>query len=105
MELEIQDQKENALFGRRDVRFRLSHNGEATPSRVQVRQLVAAQLGTKTDNIVIDNMHSATGISATDGIARAYQDADSARKAERDHLLKRNNLFQEKKKGDGEAKA
>ena len=107
MDLEITTQVDNALFARKDVKFMLRHAGETTPSRVQVRQLVAAQIGTKTDNVVIDHMESATGMAATRGVARAYKDADAARKAEREHLLKRNNLFVEKKakgeKADKEA--
>ncbi|MGB1586749.1 MAG: 30S ribosomal protein S24e [Thermoplasmatota archaeon] len=100
MDLEITQNNENALFGRKDVKFLIRHTGETTPTRVQVRQLVATEIGTKTENVVIDHMESATGFAATRGVARAYQSADLARKSERVHFLKRNNLFQEKKEGD-----
>ncbi len=100
MELEITQKTDNALFGRKDIRFTLKHTGEATPSRVQVRQLVAGEIGTKTENVVIAEMHSTTGMGATEGIARAYESADLARNQERVHFLKRNNLFQEKKEDD-----
>lgn len=102
MSVEITQQKDNALFERKDVRFMLKHAGEATPSRVQMRQLVAGELGAKTENVVIDHMESATGMGATRGVARVYKSIDAARKAERVHFLKRNNLFQEKKK-EGES--
>jgi small subunit ribosomal protein S24e len=101
MKIEITKQVENALFGRKDVKFLLHHDGETTPARTQVRQLVAAEIGTKTENVVISFMESATGMAATRGTARAYQNADLARKSEPQHLQKRNGLWVEpKKKGE-----
>lgn len=95
MDIEITQLKENALFERKDVRFVLKHDGATTPARSQVRQLIAAQIGTKTENVVIDHMESASGMAATRGLARAYKSVESARKAEPEHLLKRNNLWVE----------
>jgi len=63
-----------------------------------VRQLVAAQVGTKTENVVIDSMDTEYGIGRTHGTARAYKSPDEARKTERVHLLKRNALYVEKAK-------
>ena len=98
MELDITENKENSLFSRKDITFVLRHGGATTPSRVELRQQLATELGAKTENVVIDHMHTETGIATTHGTARVYQSADAARKLERVHLLKRNNLFQEKKK-------
>ncbi len=100
MNIEITEQVDNALFARKDVKFVLRHPGVTTPPRNEVRQLVAAEVGTKTENVVIDHMESATGMAATRGIARAYANADAARAVERKHHLKRNNLWQDKKKAD-----
>jgi small subunit ribosomal protein S24e len=109
MDVKITQQKENALMARKDISFQVAHPGETTPSRSQVRQLVAAQVGTKTENVVIDSMETEYGIGRTRGIARAYKSPDEARKTERTHLLKRNALYVEKaKKGEkkeGEAAA
>ena len=109
MDVKITQQKDNALMARKDIRFQVAHAGETTPSRTQVRQLVAAQVGTKTENVVIETMETEYGIGRTAGIARAYKSSDEARKTERTHLLKRNALYVEKaKKGakaaDGEKK-
>lgn len=101
MDLKITKQKENALLARKEVEFTIRHDGATTPSRVQVRQLVASELGTKTDNIVVDSMHSEYGLGSTHGVARAYKSPDAARAQERVHLLKRNSLYIEKaKKGE-----
>ena len=104
MDISITEQKENPLFGRKEVTFRVAHPGETTPSRVQVRQLVAGELGTKTENVIVAKMESDYGRGATTGVARAYRSAEEARKTERVHFLKRNSLYQEKAK-KGEKKA
>lgn len=104
MDVKITQQKDNALMARKDIRFQVAHAGETTPSRTQVRQLVAAQVGTKTENVVIESMETEYGIGRTAGTARAYKSSDEARKTERTHLLKRNALYVEKAK-KGAAKA
>jgi len=108
MDLQIKENKENHLLDRREITFTLRHDGETTPSRTQVRQLLASQIGTKTENVVIDAMQTEYGLGATRGTARAYKSADAARSTERVHFLKRNQLYVEKaKKGgakEGEAK-
>jgi small subunit ribosomal protein S24e len=98
MDIKIESSKENALLGRKEIAFTLRHEGATTPSRVQVRQLVAGEVGTKTENVVIDSMHTEYGLGATRGTARAYKSAEEARKVERTHLLKRNQLHVEKPK-------
>jgi small subunit ribosomal protein S24e len=101
MDVKITQQKDNALMARKDIRFQVAHAGETTPSRTQVRQLVAAQVGTKTENVVIESMETEYGIGRTAGVARAYKSSDEARKTERTHLLKRNALYVEKAKKGG----
>lgn len=109
MDLKITQNKENQLMGRKDIAFQLGHAGETTPSRTQVRQLVAAEVGTKTENVVIESMQTEYGLGRTHGVARAYKSPEEARKTERVHFLKRNALYVEKAKKaapakDGEAK-
>ena len=98
MDLKITQNKENQLMARKDITFQLVHAGETTPSRTQVRQLVAAEVGTKTENVVIESMETEYGIGRTHGVARAYKSPDEARKTERTHFLKRNALYVEKAK-------
>jgi small subunit ribosomal protein S24e len=104
MDLKITQNKDNQLMGRKDITFQLGHAGETTPSRTQVRQLVAAEVGTKTENIVIESMQTEYGLGRTSGVARAYKSSDEARKTERTHFLKRNALYVEKAKKEGAKK-
>jgi small subunit ribosomal protein S24e len=98
MDIQIKENRENALLDRREIAFSLTHDGETTPSRVQVRQLLASQLGTKTENVVIDHMEGEYGRGRSTGVARAYKTVEAARKTERTNLLKRNQLYVEKAK-------
>ena len=104
MDLKITQNKENQLMGRKDIAFLLGHAGETTPSRTQVRQLLAAEVGTKTENVVIESMETEYGLGRTHGVARAYKSPEEARKTERTHMLKRNALYVEKAKKASPAK-
>lgn len=92
MDIEITERVDNALFGRTDVKFMLRHDGETTPSRKKMREMVASAIGSKTDAVVIDHMESATGMAATRGVARAYKNKAEALARERKHLLARNGI-------------
>ncbi len=105
MELKITAQKENALFERREVRFTLKHDGATTPSRAQVRQQLAAELGTKTENVIVDSLEAQYGRGVTDGSARAYKSIEAARGTERVHFQKRNQIHVEKPKKEKPAAA
>ncbi|MHB8633060.1 MAG: 30S ribosomal protein S24e [Thermoplasmatota archaeon] len=98
MELKIVRQKENPILARKELDFTIRHDGATTPSRAQARQLVAAEIGTKTENVIIDHMASEYGLGSTAGSARAYKTPEAARGQERVHLLKRNSLYVEKAK-------
>jgi ribosomal protein S24E len=103
MQIDITQQVDNALFARKDVKFVLRHDGEATPSRKKMRELVAGAIGSKADAIVIDHMESATGMSATRGVARAYKSKAEALAVERKHLLDRNGIHPDGGKKEEEA--
>lgn len=102
MSLEITSVVDNKLFGRKDIKFVLRHDQKTTPSRKEMRELVAGEVGAKTEFTVIDHMESATGMAATRGVARAYTSKAELLGRERVHLLKRNNIdLPSKKKTDG----
>lgn len=102
MSIEITSVVDNALFGRKDIRFVLRHDGKTTPSRKEMRELVAGEVGAKASLVVIDHMESASGMAATRGVARAYKDIAQAQRLERVHLLKRNAINLPGKKAEGE---
>lgn len=97
MDLNIINQIENQLLERMEITFTLAHPGEKAPGKDSVRETIAKQMNTKKSLIVIDNIRSIFGTQELKGVARIYKKADRLQAIEREHLLKRNKLFQGKK--------
>ncbi|WP_053946979.1 30S ribosomal protein S24e [Halolamina sediminis] len=91
MEIEIVDETENPMLHRTDVRFELTHE-DATPSRLQVRDSLAATLDKGSDEVVIRKLDTKFGMRKTIGDAKVYESADDARDVEQDHMLQRNKI-------------
>jgi small subunit ribosomal protein S24e len=104
MEVEIISKKENPIFGRMELNFKVSHPKEVTPKRKDVRDEIASQLKVQKDRIVIDNMKPEFGKPETLGYAKIYKTKDDAVRVESEAVLKRNNLFEEKKEKGEEKK-
>ena len=91
MEIEIIDEDENPMLHRTDVRFELTHE-DATPSRLQVRDSLAAKLDKGSDEVVVRKLDTKFGMRKTIGDAKVYESADDARDVEQDHMLSRNKI-------------
>jgi small subunit ribosomal protein S24e len=98
MEIEVVSRKENPLFGRIEIQFKISHPKEKTPKRDDVKLEIANMVNSKKDRVVIDHMNSVFGKSETEGYAKVYDKKESAINIERDYALKRNKITEEKKK-------
>lgn len=103
MDIEITQKKDNPLLSRTEVRFTVTHLNEKTPSRDQIREKVASQLGSKKGLVVVDSMNSVFGKGATRGYARVYTTTEALGQNEPDYLLKRNKLEDAKKKPEAQA--
>lgn len=97
MEVEIVSKKENLLIGRLEVNFKISHPKELTPKRNDVRDEIAKLMEVQKDRIVVDHMNSEFGKPETLGYAKVYKSKKDAIQTETKAVLKRNNLFEEKK--------
>lgn len=98
MDIEIVEKKQNPLLSRWEVRFQVQHQGEKTPTRDSMREKIAATVGGKKGNVVIDSMASAFGRGATRGYARVYDTPEALAKNEPHYILKRNKLEELKPK-------
>ncbi|MFQ3284963.1 30S ribosomal protein S24e [Natronomonas sp.] len=94
MELDIIDEDENPMLHRTDVRFQMTHE-EATPSRLSVRDSLAAKLNKDAGEVVIRKLDTKYGMRKTVGYAKVYEDADHAKKVEQGHALERNKIAAE----------
>jgi small subunit ribosomal protein S24e len=91
MEVEILDEDENPMLHRTDVRFQLTHE-EATPSRLSVRDSLAAKLNKDAGEVVVRKLDTKYGMRKTVGYAKVYDDADHAKDVEQGHALERNKI-------------
>ena len=98
MDIEIIEEDENPMLHRTDVRFEVRHE-EATPSRLSVRDSLAAMLNKDAEETVIHKLDTKFGMRRTIGYAKVYDDAEQARAVEQDHMLERNKIVAD---GEGE---
>jgi small subunit ribosomal protein S24e len=91
MDVEIIDEDENPMLHRTDVRFQLTHD-EATPSRLSVRDSLAATLNKDAGEVVVHQLDTKYGMRKTVGYAKVYEDADAAEAVEQGHMLDRNKI-------------
>ena len=102
MDIDITAEEENPMLHRTDVRFELSHD-EATPSRLSVRDSLAAMLNKDAGEVVIHELDTKFGLRKTLGYAKVYETSDDAKAVEQAYMLERNKIGGED--GDDEADA
>ncbi|WP_306053347.1 30S ribosomal protein S24e [Natronococcus wangiae] len=102
MDVDIISEEENPMLHRTDVTFELVHE-DATPSRLQVRDSLAAKLNKDADEVVIRQLDTKFGMRKTVGQAKVYETADDARDVEQDHMLERNKIGADEAEAEAEA--
>lgn len=93
MDIEIVAEEENPMLHRTDVRFTVVHE-ESTPSRLSVRDSLAAQLNKDSTEVVVRKLDTKFGMRKTVGYAKVYETADYAREVEQEHMLERNKIIE-----------
>ncbi|WP_276273784.1 30S ribosomal protein S24e [Haloarcula litorea] len=91
MDIDIVEEEDNPMLHRTDVRFEVVHD-EATPSRLSVRDSLAATLNKDSDEVVIHELDTKFGMRKTVGYAKVYDSPEYARDVEQDHMLERNKI-------------
>ncbi len=76
MDIEITQQKENALLNRTEVSFSIASGG-ATPSRKHVKEALCTKLGADPKLVIIDAINQGFGIAMVKGMAKVYKDEKS----------------------------
>lgn len=97
MDIDVISEEENPMLHRTDVRFSIVHE-EATPSRLSVRDSLAAKLNKDSDEVVVHKLDTKYGMRKTIGYAKVYESPDHAADVEQEYMLERNKIL-----GDGEA--
>jgi small subunit ribosomal protein S24e len=91
MDIDIIEEDENPMLHRTDVRFEVTHE-EATPSRLSVRDSLAAMLNKDAQEVVIHELDTKFGMRTTVGYAKVYDSPAHAQDVEQDHMLERNKI-------------
>jgi small subunit ribosomal protein S24e len=91
MDVTIISEEENPMLHRTDIRFETVHD-ETTPSRLSVRDSLAAKLDKDSDEVVVHELDTKYGMRKTIGYAKVYDSPDEARDVEQDHMLERNKI-------------
>jgi small subunit ribosomal protein S24e len=104
MDIDIVDEDENPMLHRTDVRFEVTHE-EATPSRLSVRDSLAAALNKDAEEVVIRKLDTKFGMRKTVGHAKVYESPEYARDVEQDHMLDRNKIRSDGADEDAEAES
>jgi small subunit ribosomal protein S24e len=101
MEIDIIAEDDNPMLHRTDVRFEVHHD-EATPSRLSVRDSLAAKLNKDAEEVVVHELDTKFGMRKTVGYAKVYDEAEFARDVEQDHMLERNKIVADGEGDEGE---
>ncbi|MFB6095943.1 MAG: 30S ribosomal protein S24e [Haloferacaceae archaeon] len=101
MEIEINEEEENPMLHRTDVRFTVVHE-EETPSRLSVRDSLAAQLNKDSDEVVVHELDTKFGMRTTVGYAKVYETSEHAQEIEQEHMLERNKIGAEEAEPEAE---
>jgi small subunit ribosomal protein S24e len=91
MDIEILEQEDNPLLHRTDVTFEVVHD-DATPSRLSVRDSLAAALDRDSEEVVVHELDTKFGMRKTVGYAKVYESAADAAEIEQEYMLDRNKI-------------
>lgn len=104
MEIKITNEDVNELLNRTEVRFSIVHDGE-TPSRLAVRDSLAAKLGKGSDEVVVHQMDTKFGMNETLGHAKVYESPEDAKEIEEGYMLERNKIGVDEEEAEEETEA
>jgi len=89
MELKINKKKDNKLLDRQEIEFAVSHKTASTPTRLSVRDNLAAKLASKPELIVIPRLNTRYGAGESYGVAHIYKTEKQKLAIEPKHIIKR----------------
>ena len=90
MEIEFIEEKENKLFNRKEIKFYVNYDGEATPKILDIKSKLVALLNTKKELLVVDNVQPHYGEPKALGYAKVYATVEDLKYIETNHVLAKN---------------
>jgi len=93
MEIKVTEIRENKLLGRKEIYFDVIHEGEATPSRKDVKGKLVAMLDLNPETVVVQYVRSHFGSRVSKGYAKAYESRERMLYIEPEYVLVRDGII------------
>lgn len=97
MKIKIVKKTENKLLDRVELDVVIEHQGEPVPTRDAVLSRVSAEVNREKNQVVLIKMQAKYGIGISNAIIHAYDSQERAIVVEREYLLKRSGIREDKK--------
>ncbi len=89
MDIKVINDRNNPMLERREVIFKIEHDGP-TPSRKSVVDNIVATMNSKQGLVVVDRMKTEFGKRETVGYVKIYESQEKVIEVERPHVIERN---------------
>ena len=97
MKIDIVKKTENKLLERVEIEATIDHSGQPVPTREAFLSRIAATLNKERDQVVLIKMEAKYGVSKSNALIHVYDTPERAKLIEKEYLLKRSGIGQEKK--------
>lgn len=74
MDIEVVGRDDQDLLGREEIELEITHEGEATPTKAEVRSRLSAELGLDPKTVEITGIYSYSGLSTSRGFVRVHEE-------------------------------
>jgi small subunit ribosomal protein S24e len=91
MEIDVISEEKNPMLHRQDVQFEVVHE-DASPSRLSVRDSLAAKLNKDASEVVVHAVDTKYGMRKSIGYAKVYDMPEQAQQIEQSYMLERNKI-------------
>jgi ribosomal protein S24E len=90
LDLKVKQDTYNPLLKRKEVSLEVEHEGQGTPSRVDLRKAVASKFSTKPENVYVIDVETKTGTQNALCQVEVYEDAETAQQTVPKYIRIRN---------------
>jgi ribosomal protein S24E len=97
LDLKVKQDNYNPLLKRKEVSIEVEHEGQGTPSRVDLRKAVASKFSTKPENVYIIEVETKTGTQDAVCLIEVYDDPQTAQQTVPKYIQTRNLPPEERK--------
>jgi len=98
LDFKVKQDTYNPLLKRKEVSVEVDHDGQGTPSRLELRKAVASKYNTKQENVYVVDIETKTGTQSAVCAVEVYDDAKVAQQTVPKYVQIRNLPPDERKK-------